>query len=52
MLKLKDIIYKRLNSIRMWRKTQVLPFQSQYATSSYYIFKNMHNHTQLILIHI
>ena len=52
MLKLKDIIYMRLNSIRIWRGTQVLPFKFQYATSLYYILKNRHNHTQSILIHI
>ena len=43
---------KGLNSTRMWCKTQVLLLQSQHATSSYYILKNRHNHTQSILIPI
>ena len=34
----------------MGGKTQVLPIQFQLGTSSYYILKNRHNHTQLILI--
>ena len=42
----------RLNFIRTWCKTHVLPFQSQHVTSSYLIFKNKHNHTQSILIPI
>ena len=42
----------RLNFIRMWCKTHVLPLQFQHATSSYHIFKNEHNHTQSILIPI
>ena len=33
----------------MWYKTHVLSLQFQYATLSYYIFKNKHNHTQSIL---
>ena len=33
----------------MWWKTHVLSLQSQYATSSYHIFKNKHNQTQSIL---
>ena len=43
---------KRLNSIRTWCKTHVLPLKSQHATSSYHIFKNKYNHTQSILIPI
>ena len=42
----------RLNSIKTWCNTHVLPLQSQYATSSYYIFKNKYSHTQSILIPI
>ena len=42
----------RLNSIRAWCKTHVLPLQSQYVTSSYHIFKNEYNYTQSILIPI
>ena len=34
---------KRLNSIRTWCKTHVLPLQSQHATSFYHIFKNKYN---------
>ena len=45
-------ITRLINSIRMWFKTHVLPFQFQHATSSYHIFKNKHNHTQSILIPI
>ena len=43
---------KRLNLVRMWCKTQILPLQSQHATSPYYILKNMHNHTQSFIIPI
>ena len=42
----------RLNSIRTWCKTHILPLQSQHATSFYHIFKNKHNHTQSTLIPI
>ena len=35
----------RLNSIKTWCNTHVLPLQSQHAISSYHIFKNKHNHT-------
>ena len=41
----KNHLIMRLNSVRMWYKTHVLPFQSQHATSSYHIFKNKLNHT-------
>ena len=33
-------------------KTHILPLKFQYVTSFYHIFKNKHNHTQLILIPI
>ena len=42
----------RLNFIRIWGKTHVLPFQSQHAISFYHIFKNKFNHTQSIIIPI
>ena len=40
----------RLDYIRTWYKTHIFPLKSQHATSSYYIFKNKHNHTQSIII--
>ena len=46
------LLYMRLNSVRMWCKTHVLPLKSQHVTLSYYIFKNKYNHTQSILIFI
>ena len=36
---------ERVNFVRMWCKTQILPLQSQHATLSYHIFMNKHNHT-------
>ena len=41
-----SVFFKRLNSVRMWCKTYILPLKSQYVTLSYHIFKNKHNHTQ------
>ena len=42
--------FMRLNSVKIWGKSLILPFQSQHVILSYYIFKNKHNHTQSILI--
>ena len=36
---------ERVNFVRMWCETQILPLQSQHATLSYHIFMNKHNHT-------